>query len=243
MKTAAKKMHVRVNGSGSLQDFLDSRVRATDDNRKAVGPAENERQLAKFESAGSLRDGENDEDTRGNLGQFVNQLEVPTTPRVSGRNLVRIFPIVIAHALGERGNRLNQCRRSGATKDAERFHGSIDGNARVNGQKIFQSRGMVRMTVRNDDKIQLGEIHAEGFDVILECRRIVAGVEEYALTVMFDESRKAPVLRDSLVVGKRVVENRNAILGSGVRGNDKQEKSCGERKESANDFHRKPPRK
>src|SRR2546422_10110765 len=166
-------------------------------------------------------------------------MNVPATPRISGRNLVRIFPIVIAHALGERGNRLNQCRRSGATKDAERFHGSIDGNARVNGQKIFQSRGMVRMAVRNDDKIQLGEIHAEGFDVMLECRCIVSGVEEYALTVMFDESRKAPVFRDRLVVGKRVIENRNAILGDGIPGNCKQGKSCGEREESANDFHRK----
>src|SRR5437899_9494240 len=167
-------------------------------------------------------------------------MEVPATPRISGRNLVRIFPIVIAHALGERGNRLNQGRRSGAAKDTERFHGSIDGNARVNGKKIFQSGGVVRMAVRYNNKIQLGEVHAKSFDVMLECRRIVSSVEEDALAVMLEESRKAPVFGDRFVIGKRVIENRNAILGGdSIAGNCKQDKSCGEREESANDFHRK----
>src|SRR2546427_11642904 len=99
------------------------------------------------------------------------------------------------------------------------------------------------MAMRNDDKIQLGEIHAKGFDVVLECRRIVSRVEEDALAVVLDEGRKAPVFRDRFVVGKRVIENRDAILGFSMPRNCKQEKSYREREESANDFHRKPPRK
>jgi hypothetical protein len=82
------------------------------------------------------------------------------------------------------------------------------------------------MAVRNDDKIQLGEVHTKRFDVVLECRRIVSSVEEYALTVVFDESRKTPVLGDSFVIGERVIENRNAILGDGMRGNCKYKETA-----------------
>src|SRR5260370_4513963 len=88
MKTAAKKMHVRVDGSGGLQDFLDSRMRTTDDDGQAVGPSKNERQLTQFERAWSLRDGEDQEDAGWNLGQFVNQHEIPTIPRIPSGNLV-----------------------------------------------------------------------------------------------------------------------------------------------------------
>src|SRR6266478_1095393 len=95
------------------------------------------------------------------------------------------------------------------------------------------------MAMRNDDKIQLGEVHAKSFDVVLECSCVVPGVEKDALAVVLDEGGKAPVFRDRFVVGKRVIENRNAILGDGIPGNCKQGKSCGEREESANEFHRK----
>ena len=99
------------------------------------------------------------------------------------------------------------------------------------------------MAVRNHNKIQLGEVHAKSFDVVLECSCVVPGVEKDALAVVLDEGGKAPVFRDRFVVGKRVIENRDAILGFSMPRNCKQEKSYREREESANDFHRKPPRK
>src|ERR1700731_1055071 len=107
MKTSAKKMQVRINSRGSLQDFLDSRVRTADDDGQAIGPSENKGQLAQFEGTRSLRDCKNQEDPWGNLGQFVNKPKVAATPGIARRNLVRVFSVVIAHALGKGCSRLN----------------------------------------------------------------------------------------------------------------------------------------
>jgi hypothetical protein len=84
------------------------------------------------------------------------------------------------------------------------------------------------MAVRNDNKIQLREIDAKGFDVVLERRRIVSGVKQYALAIVFDEGGKAPVFGDSFVIGKRVIEDRNAILCLECGGQKKQGKSSSE---------------
>src|SRR5258708_38216846 len=102
---------------------------------------------------------------------------------------------------------------------------------------------MVGVTMRDNNKVEFGEINVEGLDVVLEDFGIVAGVEEDALAVMFDESREAPVSRDSFVIGKRVVENCHAILGKSMPGKHKRKKNCHQDEESANEFHQKPPRK
>ncbi len=100
---------------------------------------------------------------------------------------------------------------------------------------------MIGVTVRNNGEVDLGKVNVEGLDVVLENFRVVASVEEDALAVVLDEGGKAPVFRERFVVGKRVIQNRNAILGFSMPRNCKQEKSYGEPEESANNFHREPP--
>ena len=84
MKAATKEVHVRINGAAGLQNFLDSGMRTTHNEGKAIRAAERERQLAQFERARSFRDRENQEDTWGNLHQFVYQDEVSAAPRIAG---------------------------------------------------------------------------------------------------------------------------------------------------------------
>src|SRR5438552_17796576 len=97
------------------------------------------------------------------------------------------------------------------------------------------------MAVGYNNKIQLGEVHAKSLDVVLEGRCVVPGVEEDVLAVMFDEGGKPPVFRDSFIVGKRVIENRNAIFCDGIPVNDEMKRNQREPEKSTNDFHGKPP--
>jgi len=83
---------------------------------------------------------------------------------------------------------------------------------------------MVGVTMGNNDKVEFGKINVEGLDVVLEDFRIVAGVEEYALAIVFNESGKAPVFGDSFVIGKRVIKDRDAILCVECGGQKKQGK-------------------
>jgi hypothetical protein len=107
--------------------------------------------------------------------------------------------------------------------------------------KIFQARRVVCTAVRNDDKIQVGEIYAEGFDIVLEDRCIVSSVEEYAPAVMPDQGGKTPVLCDNFVIGNasyRIVTRPWAEALPEFASRKRREDE-----ESAHDFHRKPPGK
>src|SRR5690348_16364935 len=64
----------------------------------------------------------------------------------------------------------------------------------------------------DDNKIQLGQIYAQGFDVVLEGCRIVASVKQYALPLVLDESRESPVLRDVFGIREGIVEDGDAVL-------------------------------
>src|SRR5258708_22962893 len=67
--------------------------------------------------------------------------------------------------------------------------------------------------MRQHGDIYLVEIHAQGFDVVLELIGVIAGVKENSLTVVMDESGKAPVQnRSSLLIPKRVVQIKNRLL-------------------------------
>src|SRR6266436_8228567 len=70
--------------------------------------------------------------------------------------------------------------------------------------------------MRQHGDIYLVEIHAQGFDVVLELIGVIAGVKENSLTVVMDESGKAPVQnRSSLLIAKRVVQIENGVLIGG----------------------------
>ena len=180
-------------------------MRATNDDGQAAGPAENKRQLPQFDRARSFRDCENNEDIRGNFRQFVDQDEVPARPGIAGWDLIGVFPIVVTHAIGKGSNWLNQCRRSRAPEDAKRFHRSINKNVWVYREKVFQSCGVIRMAVGNDNKIQLGEVHAQGFDIVLECRRIVPGIKKNVFAAVFHQRGETPILGHIFGVGKSVI--------------------------------------
>jgi hypothetical protein len=47
--------------------------------------------------------------------------------------------------------------------------------------------------MRQHGDIHLVEVHAQGFDVMLELIGVIAGVKENSLTVVMDESGKAPI--------------------------------------------------
>src|SRR5258708_8949437 len=67
--------------------------------------------------------------------------------------------------------------------------------------------------MRQHGDIYLVEIHAQGFDVVLELIGVIAGVKENSLTVVMDQSGKAPVQnRSSLLIAKRVVQIKNRVL-------------------------------
>src|ERR1700737_1361116 len=67
--------------------------------------------------------------------------------------------------------------------------------------------------MRQHGDIYLVEIHAQGFDVVLELIGVIAGVKENSLTVVMDESGKAPVQNcSSLLIAKRVVQIENRVL-------------------------------
>ena len=162
-------------------------------------------QFPQFDRARSFRDCENNEDIRGNFRQFVDQDEVPARPGIAGWDLIGVFPIVVTHAIGKGSNWLNQCRRSRAPEDAKRFHRSINKNVWVYREKVFQSCGVIRMAVGNDNKIQLGEVHAQGFDIVLECRRIVPGIKKNVFAAVFHQRGETPILGHIFGVGKSVI--------------------------------------
>jgi len=84
---------------------------------------------------------------------------------------------------------------------------------------------VIGVTVRNDGEVNLCKSTLRALTLCSRFR-VVAGVEQDALAVVLDEGRKAPVSGEALY-GKRVVENRDAILGNSMLEIGKQEKSCG----------------
>lgn len=60
-------------------------------------------------------------------------------------------------------------------------------------------------------KSEFGEIDAEGFAVVLENVGLVAGIEENALAVVFDERGEAPIFGDEFGIAEGVVKNGDAI--------------------------------
>src|SRR5258708_19639974 len=70
--------------------------------------------------------------------------------------------------------------------------------------------------MREHSDIHLVEVHAQCFDVVLELIGAIAGVKENSLTVVMDESGKAPVEnRTPLLIAKCVVQIENRVLIGG----------------------------
>src|SRR6266851_5926275 len=75
---------------------------------------------------------------------------------------------------------------------------------------------MVIVTVRQHGDIHLVEVHAQGFDVVLELIGVIAGVKENSLAVVPDKRRETPVQnRASLLVAEGVVEIQDRVLIGG----------------------------
>jgi len=69
---------------------------------------------------------------------------------------------------------------------------------------------MSGVTMRDNSKVEFGEVNVEGFDVVLEDFGVVPGVEEDALAVVLDEGGESPVASKSRIGAEGVVENSDA---------------------------------
>ena len=77
---------------------------------------------------------------------------------------------------------------------------------------------MVAVAMGDDCKIEPSEINASRFDVLRQNIWVVAGVEQDALAIHFDERGKAPVLLHGGILAECVVEDSDAGLRGGRSG-------------------------
>src|SRR5437764_3399502 len=80
-------------------------------------------------------------------------------------------------------------------------------------QHVIEARNVVNMAMREHCDINLSEVYAKCFDVVLEFVGVVACIEEDCLAVVMNECRKAPVENSSVpLISEGVVQVQDGIL-------------------------------
>ena len=73
-------MDLGIYGCGSLDDLVDTGVRATDDQHKSVRRVDGERQFLELPGARSFRHKGDQRDAGKDFGRLVDELEIGTLP-------------------------------------------------------------------------------------------------------------------------------------------------------------------
>src|SRR5437879_10887862 len=111
--------------------------------------------------------------------------------------MVGIFSVKVAHLRGKRRFGSEERGRKRRTPETVRaICWDVDQRVWINAEKIFQTGSVIGVAMGDNDEIQLAKINVKRFDVVFKDFGIVPGVEEDALSVVFDKGGEAPILRE-----------------------------------------------
>src|SRR5271168_4962331 len=223
MQTAEDDVGMRVDSRGGLENFFNAGVRAAVDQNQAARAFDGESDLGEFQHAGNFGDGVDEKDAGGNFSELIDEDEMADVIEFTEMRMFGIGAIEIAHFRGQ--GRLGaevRLRDLRAAETVGAVGGNVNSDAGIYFEEIFEAGGMVGMTVRNNDKVELGEIDVQGLDVAREDFGIVAGVKEDAFAIVLDERGEAPVAGELRIIAKRIVKDGDAV-GSVSSAREKQE--------------------
>src|SRR5215470_6356431 len=104
----------------------------------------------------------------GDLRVLVNEFEVRTGPSRSKAQDVWGRSIIVALFRGQRRVLTIKAARQAGAVDAESLLWRVDLHPRVHSQEVAHSSHVVAMSVRQDDKVQLGQVNLISFCISLE---------------------------------------------------------------------------
>ena len=197
---------------GSLDDFLDGRVTATDDQHDAIRGIDRQRDFHDVQ-VDAPRPLQEDQVKSGcDLGRLGNPREVAFGPWAAKTQGLRRISIKVTHLRRQGFVALVEGPRQRSPENPEVFLGNVDLRIRVDSEQVVQAAGMVTVAMGHDREVELGKVDPFGLHVVCKDLGIVPGVEENAFATIFDERSKSPILLHRRGLAEGIVENGDLRL-------------------------------
>jgi hypothetical protein len=105
---------------------------------------------------------------------------------------------------------IEDARKTGA-KHSVRLIRRIYLYAGIELEQMVEPAGMVTMPMRNRYEVDISQVDAERFSILGERSRVIAGVEQDALSAKLKQRSKAPILSQLRPLAERVVKDGYTI--------------------------------
>src|SRR5579864_9210129 len=193
MKTAGDEVNARTDCGSRCNDLVDAGMRTANHDNQSVGRVNNEGEFAQFECARLIRDKCDQMDVRCDVHVLVYQFEISARPGRAEAHNIWWQTVVVPLLWWERWLFTVEAAGQIGAIDSKTFLRRINGHAGIHPQYIRQSSHVIPMTMRHNHEIQFGQVDSFCLCVLLKDVWFVSGVEQNALTAVFDQRGIAPV--------------------------------------------------